>query len=307
MARLDAAALHQGRRDGKREAGLADVVRRIGEQPRPALLQLLLARARADGDAIAARLARPASPPAPRGGPACSAALPARGRCGSRHWAGPGPGRGSSGSPAACRHRPPCRRRRRCRPHWPAPPCRRDRRASGRARRARCRGGTPPGRGSRRRCGDRSPPRGRGRRWSASTPGRPPPRGRGPRPAARPSRAPGRRARNRRSCTGRGRAAPPAGPRRAGDISRSASQQPGAVIGDRAQPDAFQQVGEGAHHHVPVLDDIADARRRAGVVFEHHELARPVAHDVRAADVDIGAVRQVHAAHDRPVVRRCRG
>ena len=54
---------------------------------------------------------------------------------------------------------------------------------------------------------------------------------------------------------------------------------------------------------MPVLDDVADAGRRAGVVFEHQELARPVAHDVRAADVHIGAVRQVDAAHDRPVVR----
>jgi len=76
-------------------------------------------------------------------------------------------------------------------------------------------------------------------------------------------------------------------------------QEPGAVVRDRPQPDAFQHVGEGAHHHVPVLDHVADAGRRARVVFQHHEAARRVADDIDAANVDVGAVRQVDAAHDR--------
>ena len=64
----------------------------------------------------------------------------------------------------------------------------------------------------------------------------------------------------------------------------------------------MQQVGEGAQHHVPVLDDIAHPGRRARIVLEHHEVSVIVPDDVGAADMDIGAVRQVDALHDRAVV-----
>ena len=79
--------------------------------------------------------------------------------------------------------------------------------------------------------------------------------------------------------------------------------QPRAVIVDWAQADVVEQVGKGAQHHVAVLDDVADPRRGAGIVFEHEKGAVFVAHDVGAADVDIGLVRQVDAAHVGPVVR----
>ncbi len=80
------------------------------------------------------------------------------------------------------------------------------------------------------------------------------------------------------------------------------SDQLGAVIVDRTQTNVVEQIGKGAQHHVPVLDDIADARGCARVVLEHQERAALVAHDVSAANVDIGLVRQIDAAHQRAVV-----
>ena len=78
--------------------------------------------------------------------------------------------------------------------------------------------------------------------------------------------------------------------------------QPCAVIVDRAQADLVEQIGKGAQHHVPVLDDIADARGCARVVLEHEECAALVADDVGAADIDIGLVWQIDAAHQRTIV-----
>ncbi len=54
---------------------------------------------------------------------------------------------------------------------------------------------------------------------------------------------------------------------------------------------------------MPVLDDIADPRRGAGIVFEHAEFAVAAADNVGAADIDIGFVRDRDAAHARAVVR----
>jgi hypothetical protein len=54
---------------------------------------------------------------------------------------------------------------------------------------------------------------------------------------------------------------------------------------------------------VPVLDDVADAGRRADVVLEDEEAALLVPDDVGAADVHVGPVRQVEAPHGGAVVR----
>ena len=65
---------------------------------------------------------------------------------------------------------------------------------------------------------------------------------------------------------------------------------------------ARAQVREGAQHEAPVLDHVGDPRGAAPVVLEHQELAGLVAHDVGAADVDVGAVGHVEAGHLGAVV-----
>ncbi len=83
---------------------------------------------------------------------------------------------------------------------------------------------------------------------------------------------------------------------------RHGGAQAAAVIIDRAQADAGHEVGEGAQHQMAVLDDIGDARRRAGIVLEHAEIAEFVADDVDAADMHIGAVRDREILHLRTVI-----
>src|ERR671913_468448 len=74
------------------------------------------------------------------------------------------------------------------------------------------------------------------------------------------------------------------------------------VIVNRTQADTIEQVGKCAQHHVPVLDDIADARWRACVVLEDHQGAVLVTDEISATDVDIRPVWQVETLHDRTVV-----
>jgi hypothetical protein len=73
--------------------------------------------------------------------------------------------------------------------------------------------------------------------------------------------------------------------------------EPGPIGVDLPKAEACDQVSEGAQHQVAVLDHVGDAGWCARVVLEHQEAAVVVAHDVDAADLDIGAVRQVVADH----------
>ncbi len=79
--------------------------------------------------------------------------------------------------------------------------------------------------------------------------------------------------------------------------------QPLAVVRDRADADPGAQIGEGAQHQMPVLDHVGHARWRAGIVLEDPEGTGLIAHQIDAADIDIGAMGQVDADHLGPVVR----
>ena len=56
-------------------------------------------------------------------------------------------------------------------------------------------------------------------------------------------------------------------------------------------------------HEVAVLDDVGDAGRRAGVVFQHAEIPGLIAHDIDAADMHVGAESDRKIFHLRPVIR----
>jgi hypothetical protein len=75
-----------------------------------------------------------------------------------------------------------------------------------------------------------------------------------------------------------------------------------AVLVDVAQADVARQVREGAQHHVPVLDHVGDAGGRARIVLQHAELPVAAAHQIDAADMDVGIVRQIQTGHLRAVV-----
>ncbi len=75
-----------------------------------------------------------------------------------------------------------------------------------------------------------------------------------------------------------------------------------AIVVDRMQADIVEKIRERTQHHVPVFDHVADAGGGAGIVLQHHEGAVLVAYDVGAADMDIGRVRQIDAAHDLSVI-----
>ena len=71
------------------------------------------------------------------------------------------------------------------------------------------------------------------------------------------------------------------------------------VVAHRADAVGGEQLGEGARHRPAVLDDVADAARRAQVVLEHAERPGLVADQVDAGHVDADAVRR-HDAVRRP-------
>jgi hypothetical protein len=70
-----------------------------------------------------------------------------------------------------------------------------------------------------------------------------------------------------------------------------------AVAADRANLDAVHQIGKQAPHHIAVFQHVGDAGGRAGVIFQHQELALFVADDIDAADMHVGAVRHVQPDH----------
>ena len=84
---------------------------------------------------------------------------------------------------------------------------------------------------------------------------------------------------------------------RQGATSCSAEISLRAVVFDRAQADLVKQIRKGAQHHMPVFDDIAYPGGRPRIVLEDEERAALVPHDIGAADIDVGLVRQIDAAH----------
>jgi hypothetical protein len=75
-----------------------------------------------------------------------------------------------------------------------------------------------------------------------------------------------------------------------------------AVIVDAAQTDTVKQIRKGAQHRMAIFDDITDARRGARIVLKHAEGAAPVADDVDAADVHIRFVANRDSPHFRPKI-----
>ena len=74
-------------------------------------------------------------------------------------------------------------------------------------------------------------------------------------------------------------------------------QQVVRVILDRPHPVGAEQVGQHPLHHLPVLQHVADARRRAAVVLQHEVGPGVVPDQVRPADVDVHVPRHVDAEH----------
>ena len=65
----------------------------------------------------------------------------------------------------------------------------------------------------------------------------------------------------------------------------------------RPYPAVPEQLGEHPAHHLAVLQHVGDARRRAAIVFEHHEFVGPGAHEVDADDMRPDVERRPVAAH----------
>ena len=80
------------------------------------------------------------------------------------------------------------------------------------------------------------------------------------------------------------------------------SQRQAQVVGvvlHRRDPVAGEQLGEHAHHRLPVLQHVGDAGRRAALSSSTKNSFSPGAHHVDADDVGIDAARRLHAHHLR--------
>ena len=88
-----------------------------------------------------------------------------------------------------------------------------------------------------------------------------------------------------------------------GAISVKRLAQPAAVVVHGHQGHAGEQIGEGAAHEVPVLDDVGDAGRGAGIVFQHAKFAVLIANDIDPANMDVGPETNRESLHFRAVVR----
>ena len=100
---------------------------------------------------------------------------------------------------------------------------------------------------------------------------------------------PGRQHRDRRHCRAR----------RRGAQAARLLRQPARIVRDRLHLHPREQLGEHRHHRLAVLEHVADARRRAGVVLEHEELVGPGAHQVDADDMGVDPARRGEADHLR--------
>ena len=79
-------------------------------------------------------------------------------------------------------------------------------------------------------------------------------------------------------------------------------QQLPRIMFDRAHAHRAKQVGKSAAHHIAIGEHVGDARRHAQIVLQHDEGAVFAAHQIGAADIDIGAVRHLQSAHLAPVM-----
>ncbi len=90
-------------------------------------------------------------------------------------------------------------------------------------------------------------------------------------------------------------------------IGREAAQCGEKLVGivlDGAHAGGAEHGREGPAHHVAVGEHVGDAGGDAEVVFQHDEIAGLVAHQIAAADIDIGAVRHGKATHLAAIVLR---
>ena len=72
-------------------------------------------------------------------------------------------------------------------------------------------------------------------------------------------------------------------------------EQPAAVVVDRADCRALEQLRKRLLHQLPILQHVRHAGRAAQIVFEHVVLAVGIAHQVGARDVAPHAARRLQA------------
>ena len=84
---------------------------------------------------------------------------------------------------------------------------------------------------------------------------------------------------------------------RLGGRGRQRASQEHRVVAHLAHFHPAEQLGEHVQHRLAILQHIADARRRAGIVFEDEEIIRPGAHQIGAHDMGIDATRWGYTDH----------
>ncbi len=81
-------------------------------------------------------------------------------------------------------------------------------------------------------------------------------------------------------------------------------QQLARIMLDGAHAHGAEHAGKGPAHHIAIGEHVRDAGGHAQIILEHDEVARLVAHQIAAADIDIGAVRHRDAAHLAQIMAR---
>src|SRR5438876_8323418 len=76
------------------------------------------------------------------------------------------------------------------------------------------------------------------------------------------------------------------------DVSKNVEQFL-AVIFHRPDPMLGEEIWKNTAHDLPILNDIGDAGRAAGIILEHEKVAVSIAHQIGAANVDVNVVRDV--------------
>src|SRR5947209_14031955 len=87
------------------------------------------------------------------------------------------------------------------------------------------------------------------------------------------------------------------------DVSKNIEQFL-AVIFHWPDPMLGEKIGKNTAHDLPILNDIGDAGRAAGVVLQHQKIAIPIAHQISTANVDVNILRDVEMHELRPETGR---
>src|SRR6266550_197601 len=87
------------------------------------------------------------------------------------------------------------------------------------------------------------------------------------------------------------------------DVSKNVEQFL-AVIFHRPDPMLGEEIWKNTAHDLPILNDIGDAGRAAGVVLQHQKIAIPIAHQIGTANVNVNVLRDVEVHELRPEMRR---